>query len=110
MHYIILGVTFIATFLSQMVTTLFTSWLQVATKRFFIIAAVLAAVASFVAAFYVAIRAVIDSISAVSPPFLSQAASLVVPDNFVTLVAIQISARLIRFAYEWNIKVLQWRL
>lgn len=110
MHYIFIGVTFIATFLSQMVTTLFTSWLQVATKRFFIIAAVLAAMASFVAAFFVAISATINSIAMVSPPALNQAASLVVPDNFVTLVTIQITARLIRFAYEWNVKVLQWRL
>lgn len=110
MHYIIIGVAFIATFLSQLVTTLFTSWLQVATKRFFIIAAVLAAMATFVAAFYAAISLTINSISLASPPFLSQAASLVVPDNFVTLVTIQITARLIRFAYEWNVKVLQWRL
>jgi hypothetical protein len=110
MHYIIIGVTFIATFLSQMVTTLFTSWLQVATKRFFIIAAVLAAMATFVGGFYLAMRTIIESIALVSPPFLNQAASLVVPDNFVTLVAIQITARIIRFAYEWNVKVLQWRL
>lgn len=110
MHYIIIGITFIATFLSQLVTTLFTSWLQVATKRFFIIAAVLAAMATFVAAFFVAISATINSIAMASPPALNQAASLVVPDNFVTLVTIQITARLIRFAYEWNVKVLQWRL
>jgi len=110
MHYIILGVTFLATFLSQIFTTLFTSWLQVVSKKFIIIAAVLAGMATIVAAFYVAIRATIDSIAMVSPPFLNQAASLVVPDNFVTLVTIQISVRLIRFAYEWNVKVLQWRL
>jgi len=110
MHYIIIGVTFIATFISQMVTTLFTSWLQVATKRFFIIAAVLAAMATFVAGFFVAITSAINSIASVSPPLLNQAASLVVPDNFITLVTIQITARLLRFAYEWNVKVLQWRL
>lgn len=110
MHFIIIGVTFIATFLSQILTTLFTSWLQVVSKKFIIIAAVLAGMATIVAAFYIAIRATIDSISMVSPPYLNQAISLVVPDNFITLVTIQITARLIRFAYEWNVKVLQWRL
>lgn len=110
MHYVIIGITFIATFLSQLVSTLFTSWLQMASKRFLIIAACLAALATFVGAFYVAIKLIIDSIAIAAPPFLSQAASLVVPDNFVTLVTIQITARLVRFAYEWNVKVLQWRL
>ena len=110
MPYIIIAVTFIATFFSQLFTTLFTSWLQVATKRLFIIGAILAAMTTFVAAFFAAISVIINSISTVAPPALNQAASLVVPDNFITLVAIQITARLIRFAYEWNVKVLQWRL
>lgn len=110
MQYILLGFTFLATLISQIATTLFSSALQVATKRLLIIGAVLAALTTIVVGFYVAIRVTIEAISIASPPLLSEAASLVVPDNFVTLVALQISARLIRFAYEWNVKVLQWRL
>lgn len=110
MHYIILIVTFFATFLAQLFTRSVTVVFEVLTKRLLIISAVLAVLASFVAGFYVAIDLLMGSISSVAPPFLNQAASLFLPTNLTELISIQITARLARWVYEWNVKVLQWRL
>jgi|GEM_PF-5857764 len=100
MQFIFAGFMFIVTFLGSLFSSLISASLQFAAKKLFIIASMLVVLAAFIAAFYVAIKAAIDSISYVAPAALSQAASLVVPDNFVVLVTFQITARLIRFAYE----------
>lgn len=110
MHYIFLAITFLATFLAQLFTRSVSVVFEVLTKRLLVIGAVLASLAVFVAAFYALIQTTINGISAVTPPFFSQAASLVVPDNFTTLASVYVTARIARFAYEWNVKVLQWRL
>lgn len=110
MHYIVIIVMAVVTFISQIMTRSVSVVFEVLTRKLLLIGAVLTALASLVGAFYFAISSVISSISVSAPPMLSQAASLVVPDNFISLVTIQITARLIRFAYEWNVKVLQWRL
>lgn len=110
MHYIVLIVTFFATFLAQLFTRSVSVVFEVLTKRLLVIGAVLAVLTTFVVAFYALIHTTINSINSVAPPSLSQAASLVVPDNFASLASIYITARIARWAYEWNVKVLQWRL
>ncbi len=110
MQYIVAGFLFFATFLAELFTRLISSGLEYASKRLFIIASMLVVLASFVSAFYFLMRTTISGLSSLLPPFFSQAASLVVPDNTYALMSVYITARLARFVYEWNIKVLQWRL
>lgn len=109
MQYIVGFVAFFA-FLAELAARLVSSFLDHHAKRILIIAAVLAALSALVVAFYLSIVSVIQSIAAVAPPQLSLAASWVIPDNFSALVSVYLSARVLRFAYEWNVKVLQWKL
>ena len=110
MHYIILAITFLATFLAQLVTRSVSVVFEILTKKLLVVGAVLATLTVFVVGFYALIYTTISAISATTPPFFNEAASLVVPDNFISLASIYITARIARFGYEWNIKVLQWRL
>ncbi len=110
MHYIVIAITFLATFLADIFTRSVGVVFEILTKRILIIASCLTVLAAFVVAFYALILTLVSSISATLPPFFSAAASMVVPDNFITIVSIQITARIARWAYEWNVKVLQWRL
>jgi len=110
MHYILAAITFLATFIAQLLTRSVSVVFEILTKKLLVIGAVLATLAVFVVGFYALIHTTIASIAHVSPPMLSQAASLCVPDNVVVLASIQITARIARFGYEWNVKVLQWRL
>lgn len=110
MHYIVIAITFLATFLADIFTRSVGVFFEIMTKRVLIITACVAVLAAFVVGFYALMLTIINSISANLPPFFSQAASMVVPDNFVTLASITITAHIARWAYEWNVKVLQWRL
>lgn len=83
---------------------------EVLVRRLVVIAAVLSVLSAFVVAFYIATVTAIGAISAVAPPGLNQAASLVVPDNVPLLISALITARIARWVYEWNVKVVQWRL
>lgn len=110
MHYIVIAITFLATFLADIFTRSLGLVFEILTKRLLIIASCVTLLAAFVVGFYALMLTLINSISASLPPFFSAAASMVVPDNFIVIASIQITARIARFAYEWNVKVLQWRL
>lgn len=110
MHYLVIAITFLATLIANLLTRSVTVIFEIFTKKLLVIGALITVLAAFVVAFYLLIQTTIGAISATAPPYLSQAASLVVPDNLTTLIALQITARIARWTYEWNVKVLQWRL
>lgn len=110
MQFLLAGIIGLMSFIGSLFTRSVSVALEYSAKKLFIIASVLAILAGFVGAFYFAIKQTIESIALVSPPYLNQAASLCVPDNLPMIISLQITARLLRFAYEWNVKVLQWRL
>lgn len=110
MHYIVIGLTFLATLIANLFTRSVSIVFEIMTKRLLVISAMVVTLGVFVVGFFALMQSIIGGIAAASPPFLSQAASMVVPDNLSALIAIQITARIARWAYEWNVKVLQWRL
>ena len=110
MHYVILAITLLGTLLGQLLTRTVSIVFEVMAKRALVIGAVLLVLATFVTSFYLLINSTINAISSVAPPYLSQAASLFIPDNLPALISLQITARVARWVYEWNVKVLQWRL
>lgn len=110
MQFLLVGLFSVITFIGSLFTRSVSVALEYSAKRLIIIASVVALMGSFVAAFFFAIKTTIDSIALVAPPALNTAASLCVPDNLPMIVSLQLTARLLRFAYEWNVKVLQWRL
>lgn len=79
-------------------------------KKLVIIAKVVAGLVVFIAALFSALSAIADGLSIISPPGLAQAASMVVPDNLLLIVSTLVSARIVRWVYEWNVKILQFRL
>lgn len=101
---------YIATLIAGLFGGLFSFFSQYLTKRFALVAVVLTVIAGFVSAFFVAIVGLIGVLQTSVPPEISAAASLVVPDNVPLLVSTALSARVLRWAYEWNVKVIQWRL
>jgi|SRR5690606_829192 hypothetical protein len=80
------------------------------TKRLLVIAAVVAAIVALTLAFFAAIVAIINGLSSISPPALSQAMGLIYPANFPLIVGTTFAARVVRWVYEWNVKFLQYRL
>lgn len=86
-------------------------WLaKYVTRRVAIVAAVIVLLFGMITAFFAAINAAVASISVLTPPGFNQAMSMVMPDNVPGLISILISARILRWVYEWNVKIIQWRL
>lgn len=79
-------------------------------KRYAIVLAVVAVVTTFVIGFFAAIVGLIELIEHTAPPWVEMASSWVIPDNFPLIASTMATARVLRWAYEWNIKIIQYRL
>ena len=102
--------SFLARLIGVALTFLVSFFFEYLSKRLAIVAAVVAGIAALTGAFFLAISSLIQSVAPLLPPQFNQACSLVVPDNFPALVSIVFSAHVLRFAYEWNVKVLHMKL
>lgn len=79
-------------------------------KRILIIAALLVSLTAFVVGFMRLISGLVNTISTQLPPEIAQFGGYVLPSNTLLCLSAIITAHLARWAYEWNIKVLQWKL
>lgn len=100
----------LGTLLGTLLTSVVTFFFSYMTKRLLIIAAVVVAIAAVTVAFFAAVYTLMATVIAASPPFFSMACSLVLPENFPFILSVWLSARLLRWVYEWNVKVIQYRL
>lgn len=100
----------IATFFGSLFTSVITFFFNYMTKRLAIVAAVVVVIAALTATFFAAVYTLMASVIAFSPPYLGVACSLVLPDNFSFIISVWLSARMFRWVYEWNVKVIQYRL
>lgn len=107
---LIAGLPWLASVLGGLFVSLFTFFAQYLTKRLALILAVVLALSGLTVAFFAAIVGIINGISQVTPPQLNLALGLVYPANANLLIASCLSARLARWVYEWNVKVIQMRL
>lgn len=87
------------------------SWLGAfLTKRIAILVAIISMVTALTAAFVVLIETAISALSVSMPPYLLIGASWVWPANANACIAAIISAYVARWVYEWNIKIIQYKL
>lgn len=107
---VLAGIPWLASILSGLFASLITFFAQYLTKRLAIVVAVVAALSALTLAFFAGIVAIINGLSSISPPMLSQAMGMIYPENLNLIVASIFSARVARWVYEWNVKVIQFRL
>lgn len=100
----------IGTLLGTLLTSLVQFFMNYLTKRLAIVLAVVAGISAFTFGFFAAIVVVINGISVSLPSEVSAGLSLVIPSNFPLCVSAILTAHLIRWVYEWNVKVIQFRL
>lgn len=104
------GIPWLASFVGGLFTVSVTWLAQFLTRRVAFVVAAIAVIVSITTAFYAAIDALLSSFTVVLPPFVTDAAALVLPDNVPFLMSAIISAHLLRWVYEWNVKVVQMKL
>ena len=104
------GIPWLAGVIGAFFVAMFTWLVQFVTKKIALVLAVVSVIALVTTTFFAAIHSVIAALSFVSPPFLSTAVSWVVPDNFTACVSAILTAHLLKWAYAWQVRILQYKL
>ena len=100
----------IAALIGGLFTSLFAYLAKFYTKKIAVAFAIITLLLTATTAFIALISGLMASVVAVSPPFLSVAIQLVVPDNAATCMSAILTARIARWAYEWNVRIIQYKL
>lgn len=100
----------LGTLLGSLLSAIATFFVQYATKRALIVVAVVAAISTLTFAFFAALVALLNTFLGAVPSQVSYAASWFLPSNATACLAAVVTAHALRWAYEWNVKVIQFRL
>lgn len=107
---VLAGIPWLANIVIAAFSGLFGWFIQFFTRRFALVAAGIVLLATITAAFFVAIEALISGLSLSMPSIIVVGVSHLVPSNMSACLSILISARLLRYAYDWNVKIIQLKL
>ncbi len=92
----------IATFFGTLIANFFGAFVKLFSRTTAVNLTIIAAVATVSLAAYAGLWAIFNGLSYAAPASWSQAASLVIPDNFHNCLSAIIGARTIRWAWEWQ--------
>lgn len=107
---VIAGIPWLAGLLGGIVTWLIGFFAQYLTRRLAIVAAAIAVVVTLTAAFFAGVHGVVSGLSSMSPPQFSVVLGFVMPSNAPACVSAILTTHTLRWAYEWNVKVVQMKL
>ena len=80
------------------------------TKRIAILTAVIAAAVALTAAFFTALAGLFLTIEQATPAVIQDSLCWIVPGNFKTCISAYVAARVIAWAYSWNITILHLKM
>lgn len=104
----LLGIPWLATAIGGFLTTTIAFFASFLTRRFAIIAAVITVVVSLTVAFIATIEGLIAGINYVSPDMAGVFA--IVPGNFSACLSVIVTAKMLKWAYSWNVTLAQMKL
>ena len=107
---VLAGIPWLASVIGGLFSAVFAYFAQFLTKRLAIVAAVVSVLIAITTAFFAAINGIVSALSVAAPPSVAVAASLVVPSNATACASAYMAALVARWAYQWNVKVLQYKL
>lgn len=100
----------LATLLGSLFSGIVQYFAKYLTKKLAVVAAVVAAIGVLSTVFFGAIYALVVSIAYQLPDEMILGLSLVIPSNSVTCLSSIMTAHLLKWVYDWNVKVIQYRL
>ncbi|WP_027330241.1 DUF5455 family protein [Marinimicrobium agarilyticum] len=104
------GIPWLAGVLGSLMFSVVQLFAKYLTKRLALVAAAVVLTLGLTASFLLAIEGMINAVAPAVPDYFATAASWVVPDQTPAIVSAVVAARLARWVYEWNVKVIQWKL
>jgi hypothetical protein len=107
---VIAGIPFLASVIGGFFAAIVAYFAKFVSKRVAVLLVGIGFLVAATLAFISLIEGLMSSVAIITPPWLSLAAQLVVPDNLSTCVSVLVTARIARWAYEWNVKIIQMKL
>lgn len=106
----IVGIPFLATVMGSLFSGLLTFFAQYLTKKLALTAAFIAASISLFAVFFSVCWSILQGLIVVTPPEISLALAFFVPTNAPACIGAILSVNVARWVYDWNTRVIQFRL
>lgn len=107
---VLAGLPWLASVLGSLFSGVVVWAAQFLTKRLAIVAAAVAVVIALTVTFFTALQALVTGLGLVLPAEVLQGAALLLPSNTDTCLTAMMTARTARYAYDWNIKIIQLKL
>ncbi len=104
----ILGIPFLAGIIGSVITHLVTFFGKYFTKKVAAVAAVIVVVGTLTGGFIAIIEGLLSGIRYAMPAAGNW--YVFIPDNFSACISAIITAEISRWVYDWNIKIVQWKL
>lgn len=105
----IVGIPWLAGFLGTMFTSIVGYLVQFVTMRLARVAAAIALLTIVTTAFFAALKAVMETVYVLTPPWV-EAAFYFLPDNSLVCVSAYYTALTLRWSYDWTTKIVQLKL
>jgi len=89
----------------------FFTWLATfATKRLALVGIAVTAIIALTAALFIALEALVSTLNVTVPTEIAAGVSLLMPSNMTVCISILVTARGLRYAYDWNTRIVQLKL
>jgi hypothetical protein len=104
------GIPWLATIIGGSFAGLVGFFAKWVTTRVAIIAAAVLLIVGLTTALFSALEGLLAGLSYVVPTEIVSGAALVTPSNLTACTSIIITAHMLRYAYDWNIRVIQYKM
>lgn len=107
---VLLGIPWLAGVIASAFLGIFTWFMSYMTKRLAFVAAAIIVIVSLTTALFAGIHSLTAGLVYVLPAAITQSVGLFAPSNLSLCISVLVSAKMLRYAYEWNIKIIQLKL
>lgn len=104
------GIPWLAGLIGSLWASVFTFVATFVTKRIAFVIAAIVILSAITATLFAALTALIAGLAVATPDFITQAASMALPSNTDDCIVAYMTARLARYGYDWNVRILQYKL
>lgn len=106
----IVGIPFIASVLGSLFTGLITFFAQFVTRRIALLTAAILIITTLTTSFFLALNGLVSATQILLPSVVTQNMGLFLPSNISACITAIATAKTLRWAYDWNVKVVQLKL
>lgn len=107
---VLAGIPWLAGLLGGLFSSLFTFFATYFTKRLAIVAAAVVIITTLTVGLFTALQALVTGIALTLPSEFVAMSGHFVPPHAMEYVSAVVSAQLLRYAYDWNVRVAQYKM